>query len=587
MAAAPKPRSDHEGLLAAEKRLTDQMETLQRISRAQKKDQLGESFYKDIREFYTLVSKSTDAPIFRPEVPVPELQLLGVQEAVEVTDIQPQIYLAKNFDTLEQDKINEAALRAQMRDCGTNLNLMLVMLSTWFCGTSFLQVGWDPDKRNGRGDVVTPFRDPETVFPDPYAFDDNNWNYCILEDFMWIDEILQKWPGAADRVRQFRIESPTAGMTSAAQKAGMGLGLEVPSGPMSMMVGGMPSQNNTNPGDNRLRVRTLFTRDPAMVRIEKDGKNAKLELEGVARPTYRLRYPRGRMVIECSGVILYDDQNPYLHGMTPLIRFIGMPSMFGFWAPPPVRYTKDLQRMAERFYTQLFENCVRMNNGTWFIDEATGIDIERFGGIPGEVQVKNANSPTPEIVYGGNIPQAAFALPELLLTLQRRLQGFPDARQGKAPAGNTSAPSFEGAIAQSHVLTRGRARMMYLPYQKLAMMIFSTMAQYYTEPRKFVDFKADGIGHVDWQPIPRDMVAEYAAYIDPASLQPMSAVMLRNMVPMLRNMGLLDVATALDMLMVPNRNEVLKRLQEEAKQAAQNAAIKETQKSNAKAKKQK
>jgi hypothetical protein len=262
-----------------------------------------------------------------------------------------------------------------------------------------------------------------------------------------------------------------------------------------------------------------------------------------------------------------------------------MPSLYGFWAPPPVRYTKDIQTLAERFYTQLFENAIRTNNGVWFVSEATGIDPERFGGLPGEVQMMNANSEAPTLVFPGQMPQQMFALPDVLLALQRRLQGFPDERQGKVAAGNVSAPLFEGAIAQSHVVTRGRARLMYPGVQRLAWLMFSSMAQSYTVPRKFVDFKSTGIGHVEWQPIDRQKIQDYGAFLDPASLSPMSAVMLRNMVPMLRNMGLLDVATSLDMLMVPNRQEVLKRLQEEAKQAAENAAIKDAQKAQHKSSK--
>lgn len=586
MATTTRSKSDHDEQIEREARLVNQIDTLQSIAKRQKSDQLGgEDFYKDTREFVTLLQSTTSSPIFRPQVSVPELQLLGVQEAIEVTDIQPQIYLTKNLDTLEQDKVNEAALRAQWRESKVNLNVMLAMLMSWFTGTSFLQIGWDPLLRNGRGNILCPYRDPETVFADPYAFDDEGMQYVVLEDYYWIDQVRDRYPLHADRIRSHNIVPPTAGITSAAEKAGMGLGLEVPAGPMNVMIRGMPG--TSSPGDSRVRLRTLFTRDPAKVRINSDdkGKGA-LELSGVAQPTFRPRYPRGRMIVECERVILYDGENPFLHGQFPIVRFIGMPSLYGFWAPPPVRYTKNIQTLAERFYTQLFENAIRLNNGVWFIDENTGIDIERFGGLPGEVQGINANATAPTAVYPQQMPQAMFELPTLLMALQRQLQGFPDQRQGKAAAGNTSAPMFEGAIAQAHVLTRGRARLMEPAIARVAYLMFCTMAQYYTEPRKFVDFSAEGMGHVDWTPINRGIISDYQTHLDPASLTPMSAVMLRNMVPMLRNMGLLDVATALEMLLVPNRNEVLKRLKEEQQQAAQLAAVTQAQKGQRRAQQQ-
>ncbi len=574
--AARNSRTELDPKQQAEARLVDQINTLQRISREQKKDQLGEDFFKDTREFFTLLQKSSDAPIFRPQVNVPELQLLGIQEAIDVTDIQPLISLIKNLDTLEQDKKKEAALRAQWRDSGVNLALMYTEAIGWFTGTGFIQVGWDPTRRRNRGDVITPWRDPETVFPDPYALDDESWQYVILEDYMWIDRVKEIWPENASRIKVVRSVSASSEQTSAAQRAGLALGLEVPTGPMRMMVAGLPA--SSQPGDARVRVRTLFTKDPARVKIGKDDKDAPLDLEGIVEPTWKMKYPRGRMVVECEGVILYDGDNPYHHGEFPIVRFIMMPSLFGFWAPPPVRYTRSIQELAERMYTQIFENFVRLNNGVWFIDEATGIDPERFGGIPGEVQMKNQGSPNPELVTPPSFGAQSAGLPDALMGLQRRLQNFTDARMGKAPAGNVSAPLFEGSISQSHTMTRGRARLMYRPIMRLAKLIFATMCQYYTTERRFVDPGAQGVGYIEWTPIGKEAALEYDAYLDPDSIIPVSATMLRNMVPMLRNMGLIDVATALDILQVPNRNEVYRRVQAEAAQAAQMAEAKQEQK---------
>lgn len=580
MAATVKQATRIDPKQAAEDRLVEQIDTLQRISRQQKKDQLGEDFFKDVREFYTLLQKNTDAPIFRPQVSVPELQLLGIQEAIDVTDIQPNIYLVKNLDKLEQDKKREAGLRSQWRDSGVNLALMYAECMGWFTGTGFIQVAWDATKRRGRGDIITPWRDPETVFPDPYALDDEGWQYVILEDYMWIDQVKDKWPEQAGRIKLRRAVNPAADMTSAAQKAGLGLGLNVPTGPMQMMVTGLPA--SSQPGDARVRVRTLFTRDNSRIKVKDEprGKEADLELEGLPQPIYQMRYPRGRMVVECEGVILYDGANPYHHGEFPIVRFIMMPSLFGFWAPPPIRYTRNLQELAERMYTQIFENFVRLNNGVWFIGDDTGIDPERFGGVPGEVQMINANSKAPELVTPPPFGAQSITLPEGLMTKQRNLQGFVEARMGKSPQGNVSAPLFEGSIAQSHTLTRGRARLMYRPIMRLAKLMFADMCQYYPEGRRFIDPKAEGVGYIEWEGISEEDAIEYDSYLDPDSIVPMSATMLRNMVPMLRNMGLMDVAGALDLLQVPNRAERLRAIQEEARQAAELAEVKKQQKSS-------
>ena len=563
MALAARKTSPADLALAAEQRLVDQFDTLQEISKTERKDIYGENHYKEVRELYTLYDRNTvDAPVFRPTVRVPENQVLGWHEAIELTDITPRIYLVKNLQQLKRDEINEAALQAQWRDSHVNLSLLYTMLWCWFCGTSFMQVGWDPTRRRGQGDVVAPWRDPESVFPDPYSLSEEDWAYVMTEDYMWIDKVRESWPEQAYRISDKRAAGVP--QMSPSQRAGMKFGLEVPTGPMRMMVPGLAESNA--PGDKRVKVRTLFTRDATRVKLKGDDT---LQLDGVVKPEYRLRYPRGRMIIECEGVILYDDQNPYIHGEFPLVRFIGMPALHGIWAPPPFRYTKTLQEIEERMLTQVFENLVRLSNGVWFIDESTGIDAERFGGIPGEVQMKNQGTPTPDFVTPQAVQPVVMQIIEYLSAKQKDLQGFSDARRGKQPAGNTSGNMFDSAIQQSHVLTRGRSRLMYPSVCRLAWLMFATMAQYYKNGRNFIDPRAEGIGTVRFEPVSNSELDIYEAFLDPNSIEPMSAAILRSMVPMMRQMQLIDAASALDALRWPNSNVVLKRLEAEQAAAAQ------------------
>jgi hypothetical protein len=284
-----------------------------------------------------------------------------------------------------------------------------------------------------------------------------------------------------------------------------------------------------------------------------------------------MRYPRGRMIVECNNVILYDGENPYWHGEFPVVRFLGLPALHGFWAPPPFRYTKALQDMAERFTTQDFENMVRLLNGIWFIDESTGIDTERFGGVPGETQMIAQGSPVPTLVQpkgSGDGIQAA----ETLLTKQRQLQGFGDPRMGLAPQGNVSNDLFTGSLMQGQTLTRGRARLMYEPIRRLAYLMFTTMAQFTKDERLYADPRADGFGTIRWQPVAPNRVMQYEAHVDPASLQPFSGVMIRQLALALKNMGALDTEGLLEAVRYPNRKKVLDRLNKEAQMQAEMAA---------------
>src|SRR5215472_4353870 len=191
-------RNDEE--LAAESRICQQIDNLQRISQQQRKDQLGNDWFRTVRDAYNLWPKDTETPIFRPTMRIPEAQILGWMEAIDLTDIDPRIYICKTWENYAQDENAEACLQAQWRDSQVNLNIMYALCWAWFVGCGFIQVGYDTDLRNGRGDTTAYWRDPETVYPDPYSIDDRKWQYLILEDHLWLDTVKNYWPIPARRV---------------------------------------------------------------------------------------------------------------------------------------------------------------------------------------------------------------------------------------------------------------------------------------------------------------------------------------------------------------------------------------------------
>lgn len=543
--------------LAAENRIVQQIDNLQRIAQQQRRDQLGDEWFRQIREAYNLFPKDTETPIFRPTMRIPEAQILGFMEAIDLTDIDPRIYICKTWANYEQDENSEACLQAQWRDSNVNLNILYALMWAWYAGCGFIQVGYDENLRNGRGDTTAYWRDPQTVFPDPYSIDDRKWQYVILEDHMWLDTIKQYWPITAGRVTLNRSPEP---LPMGSMGRNSSFGLEVPTGPMQGMIPGLPV--SSTPGDARVRVRTLFLRDNSRVRV-RGSKDKEIDFEGMGKQEFKMRYPRGRMIVEANNIILFDGENPYLHGEFPIIRFLGMPALHGFWAPPPFRYTKALQDMAERFTTQDFENMVRLLNGVWFVDESTGIDTERFGGVPGEVQMIAQGSPVPTLVQPKGSGEGVQT-GELLLTKQRMLQGFGDPRMGLNPTGNVSNDLFTGSLMQGQTLTRGRAKLMYEPIRRLAFLIFTTMAQYTKDRRLYADPRADGFGTIQWSPVRPEQVLQYEAHVDPASLQPFSGVMIRQLALALKNMGALDTEGLLEAVRYPNRKKVLDRLNKEA-----------------------
>ena len=63
------------------------IDELQRISRDARDDYLGANWADNARKFYSVEGVTGKVPSFRPQVNIPQLQVLSLSEATELTDI--------------------------------------------------------------------------------------------------------------------------------------------------------------------------------------------------------------------------------------------------------------------------------------------------------------------------------------------------------------------------------------------------------------------------------------------------------------------------------------------------------------------
>src|SRR5581483_5890869 len=321
--------------------------------------------------------------------------------------------------------------------------------------------------------------------------------------------------------------------------------------------------------DGRIVVRYCFCYDSTEQSV-RESAGSSFNTSSVIPAGFQRRYPHGRMIVDSEGIVLFDDDNPFPFSEFPIIRITSMPTLYGFWGVPPQRYSRDLQNLAGRMYTQVFENAVRLNNGVWFINEVAGVDPANFGGIPAEVQIVNSQTQQGHIdlKVPPAFPQHFLEYPELLLQKQRTLQGFTPARSGEPGSGNISPNLFDSSIYQSQFLTRMRSRLMAEPLQRLAEIMFYTMLTYMTDSRTFPAFNEADIDEVRWEGDPNANIADHLIELDPNSIEAVSAKALRQMVPMLRQQGLIDARTGLELMGIPGADEIADNIENEQKLAA-------------------
>ncbi len=284
------------------------------------------------------------------------------------------------------------------------------------------------------------------------------------------------------------------------------------------------------------------------------------------------KYPLGRMIVEAEGTILSDGDSPIpLGDLWPAYPVWRVPPWESVWCPAPMKYTKSLQDAAEQQMTNIYENARRLNNGVVVIHASTGITANTFGGLPGEIVVVGANSPPGQgidIKYPTPFAAPQTEYPMKLLALQKELRGATPARQGNMSPGNVGPDLFEAAVSQSQGGTRLTARLFAWSVQKISELVFYTMAKSYTDERVYRD--KDKV--MKWQP---DTAAEdYDIQVPEGAVRPMSQSALRSMVIELKKAAMIDTRHALEMLDVPEADEIADAIEKEMALAALSKGIK-------------
>lgn len=537
-----------------------QIDELQRISEAERTDALGANWFEQVKSFYQLSQEAGIVPSFRPKVHIPELQVLMLNEAADLSDSSPRVYIQHRN---ERDKAREEAFQKQWQQGFFSNHILLSILWSMFAGAGFLQITAIPNKVSNRGQVLIRSRNPESIFPDPGAVSEEDWAYVIFEDQLYPEQVLERFPETA-RDLPAGYAKPRA-----ASSKQSGLSFQMLPGPMSV-TGRFPPQISTGGQLGKSPLRYTFMYDYTKERMEEDaGSEIKSDLLVPAK--FRLKYPNGRMIADYNGRVVFDDNNPFPLRRFPIVRVLGLPALYGFWPPPPIRFTKSLQELAGRMYTQVFENAVRVNNGVWFLPEECGIDREEFGGIPGEVQVVAANSAKlPEMRTPAPFPSHFIEYPEILLQKQRLLQGFYPSRLGEGPTGNISPELFDATLFQSQYLTRLRTRLLSESVQRASEIAFYTMVLLYPDDLTFPDFTGDEkeIREVVWKGTGGMNPEEFKILLDPGSIKPISQAAMRQLVPLLRGAGLMDARNALKLMEVPGADEIAQGIEQEQKLAA-------------------
>ena len=554
------------------------IDELQRISRNMRDDELGDDVSEQTRKFYNAEGVIGKVPSFRPNVQVPQLQTIVIQEATELTDINPKVYIFNKKDG-SVDEERSTSLQEEWRSLWVNNHILISSIWAQLAGMGYITFCYDPSAEGGFGKICCEHLGIGDLDWDPGAHSRHDATYVIRETRYYPDQVTHYWPETGAGMEAEAINPGLGARQSPASVGTLPPKIRFPEGPMRQFDG--PVEGEGVEADGRLRVRFLFIDDRTIEVVrEEAGSDAASLVESISKKdkssSFRktLRYPNKRVIVCASGRTsrcVADGDNPTPGGVYPYIPIYGFPPLTGFYPPPPARYTRDLQTLSERILTQIFENVVRLNNGVWLIPKGCDIDLQAFGGLPGEVVEYNQQGGKPEAIKPDPINESVLKLVQWLLATQKELQGITPAREGQTSAGNVSAELYEASIFQSKTLQRCRARLLAQSVSEAASLLYDMMCNHYVTQRAYPSDEG-GFSIKTWKPIYGMAARDYRVHIDPTSLLPISQAALRQMAPMLKQEQVIDNETLLEALGVPDAKNIAARADREmAMRVLQNA----------------
>lgn len=518
----------------------------QQLADKNREDKLGTSFFDDMQTFYCL-NNTQIAPRFRPAVRLPELQMLCMREANDLSEFQPQAYI---YNQKDNDRVSdlEQAFKAQWSSMFVPYHLLFAFVASQFQGTGFLQFGIDPYARGGKGKMWVKWRDSRSVHTDPNADYTCNWSFVSVDDWVHLDEIKRRFPEKAHLLPRTSTNIPRDVRNDQGSS-----GFRLPDGPWKEMP---PFSNLSSARGSASRLRTTYFLDYSRELIgemPEDPRAAK----------YRWIYPRGRVIIDSEDVVLADGQCPFRK--FPIIPVWATPPLYGTWAVPPTRYTESLQDLAERIYSQTYENMYRLNNGIWMIPSGANIEQGKFGGIPGEKCTFEGNQ-APQMVTPPAFPDSATKMPELLLQKQKDIHGFNQARQGNPGDGNLSSDLFNAAVLRGQGMTQLRGRLASNSVLELSMLIAYTMMELMPD-QKMALKDGSKFSVVDYKQ-PEGSLDDYEMFLDDGSFHVKSQAVVQKIAEALGTKGLLPPDLLLEMLGYPEADKIGKEIKERQALAA-------------------
>jgi hypothetical protein len=427
-----------------------------------------------------------------------------------LTDIRPIIEISSTSreekDIAQEDKLNKRIHAWWLNNDIDQKTAMCIVYG--ILTSSFAKLEWDPEaKPMGRGELALRPLSPLSVLPLKGGTDLQSAEACIYHDWKPTSWVKNKYSDRAHLV------IPDAGMSQYSVDTGPPGNVtpqlfDLLASPMKQLL----SKDKRRLGASAFpmcKYREFWIKDRTI------NTSNRIVTMGDATKSYRISYqvkpgqmfyPRGRLIVMAGREIVYDNPNPYWHGLFPfaLLRLNVVPwSMYGL---SDMRSLCDMQDILNAMFAGVIDMVKKAVNPPFFAPKnafAEGVWNSFDPNMPSSKLAYNAVSPQ-EPKWVNSAPLPGYVLPVMEGVKRDMKEGSGIAavndalRKKQVPGGDT----LDQIRQTQQTPIRAKARNIEIFLRDLGVQMVPNIAQFYTDPERVrVNASMGGSAeYLDWNP---------------------------------------------------------------------------------------
>lgn len=433
-------------------------------------------------------------------------------------------------------------------------------------GTNYWWSYWDPDARNGEGEIIVRLIDPHNLLVDPSALDFDEANYVFYAENVSVGYIRRMWPDGGEKVKAVVMDPLLTRKRDPLQGDG---GEESPQDYLS--------SGATYGADSVSR------RDELTPGSEVD--DALDYFSSAKQATLVHAYLRTKDGIKCcvfAGGVLLDEFDGQLDDRFPFSKTVNYPKDGAWHGASEIEFLVNPQQIINSMLAQIIDNAKLSGNPVLVYDNASGFNPDNYVAAPGVAIGVNGGPAAIQWMQVPALDPKLFGLVDMMRTAIDTVSGVHDVTQGRRPAGITAASAIAELQEAAQVRIREKFRMVAAGLEDIGRIVWDLARKYYDRPRilRCTDQSGDPqfvtLNAVETDPVTGEAMtantlqdSDFDVRIDLGAGLPANKIQKANLGLQLFQLGANDLQGLYDMLDVPNKEKMLVRLEQQKQAQAQ------------------